>query len=662
MWSVELAGIDIADETTDYSYDLVGNLAMQVTEWNHIVTEYEYDDMNRLTQTMDYVDSNDNRILDDMSEQTLAQFDYSYLADGNRSQAVETDDLGDVTTITWEYDGLNRLTSETSDSTNDDRDYSDQFTYDLSSNRLSQVHTTLSNVVDTVYFYDANDRLLAQVKDDTTDNTQDSYTEYAYDHTNQTGKTIREGTDNTGNITSSVTYTYDESGRMTKVETDSDGDGSINSTVTYTYVTSNARVTETTSDGTTTSTKTFLIDPQNATGYAKQIEESVDGTLSRTYLIGHTILAQCDAINGLLSFIQDGHGNTRALANAVAAIVQRFTFDAFGTTLTAGNYTTADNAFTSWLNPDGAYSIATGLTNHIERWRRGARFLSLDSFAGSTSDPISLHKYLYANGNPVMGIDPSGLYAKDVHFYFNYYLARYLGLNQATSFTHNGTVYNRAYMIAWMAQRVDDDSTTTPMTKSGVTRSRFHFPESWYSDVTQENDPNVYGYINYYAQIGSLEDFGILLHIYQDTYAHQGFGSSKGHWYTYSPDIPYKHTKRDKRMAESVYNLMSSFASGMGIVTPSGRSFDDFWSRVEKTLFFKSNDEATRVTAWRIFILNDSITHENVLCRYVGSNTVDSWVSAFRTHANKVPVWKDIRPAYSYGGRPYVGNFGLGTF
>lgn len=60
---------------------------MQVTEWNHLVSDYEYDEMNRLTNLIHFVDSNDDRILDAMSEQTRAQFDYSYLADGTRSQA-----------------------------------------------------------------------------------------------------------------------------------------------------------------------------------------------------------------------------------------------------------------------------------------------------------------------------------------------------------------------------------------------------------------------------------------------------------------------------------------------------------------------------------------------------------------------------------------------
>lgn len=36
------------------------------------------------------------------------------------------------------------------------------------------------------------------------------------------------------------------------------------------------------------------------------------------------------------------------------------------------------------------------------------RFISQDTYQGSTADPDSLHKYLYVNSNPVMYSDPNG--------------------------------------------------------------------------------------------------------------------------------------------------------------------------------------------------------------------------------------------------------------
>ena len=138
------------------------------------------------------------------------------------------------------------------------------------------------------------------------------------------------------------------------------------------------------------------------------MEEKVSGSVTKTYTLGHDVLTQQDSTNGILHFLYDGHGSTRALLNASAAIAtnQVFNYDAFG------NRLDANTALTSLLY-SGEQTDATGMQYLRARYYNPATgtFNRLDPYAGNMNDPQSLHKYLYAHANPIMGIDPTGMWS-----------------------------------------------------------------------------------------------------------------------------------------------------------------------------------------------------------------------------------------------------------
>ena len=103
--------------------------------------------------------------------------------------------------------------------------------------------------------------------------------------------------------------------------------------------------------------------------------------------------------------VYDGHGNVRALTDAKGTITDNYSYDAYGNLLQAEGKTKND-----FLYIGEQYNASTGLYYLRARYMNPSTgtFISMDSYQGSIYDPVTLHKYLYANANPVMYTDPTG--------------------------------------------------------------------------------------------------------------------------------------------------------------------------------------------------------------------------------------------------------------
>jgi RHS repeat-associated protein len=153
----------------------------------------------------------------------------------------------------------------------------------------------------------------------------------------------------------------------------------------------------------------YLVDDRNLTGYAEVVEEhqSVNGgaaTLTAVYTHGLDLIAQRRS-GSVRYFSYDGHGSTRLLTDASGAVTDTYLYDAYGTLLastgsTPNNYLYCGEQF----DPDlGMYYLRARFYQP-----QTGRFWTMDSWEGTQTDPLSLHKYLYAHNNPVMMVDPSG--------------------------------------------------------------------------------------------------------------------------------------------------------------------------------------------------------------------------------------------------------------
>ena len=327
---------------------------------NGFTTTYEYDLLNRLICEKT-VDNKDN---------VVVQYVYTLGAAGERKSVTELD-----RTVEYSYDSLYRLTSETI--TEGEKVTGYTYAYDNVSNRILKTE----NGAETAYVYNALNQLVS-----------DSETSYEYDLNGNLVRVI-------GSAQSAL-YEYNAENKLVRA-TVQNGVLVIEESYTYDYEGNRTSKTTHRSDGVTEYVK-YLNDNSSLTNVLAEIDS--EGSVQAYYTIGADLISQ-ERDGNVSVYLYDGHGSVVGLANENGKVTDTYAYDAFGNLISSTGSTENNYRYCG-----EQFNETTGLYYLRARYMDTStgRFISQDSYQGSISDPISLHKYLYANANPVMYSDPSG--------------------------------------------------------------------------------------------------------------------------------------------------------------------------------------------------------------------------------------------------------------
>jgi RHS repeat-associated protein len=344
--------------TATYVYDSAGNL-VTATYPNGFQTTFTYDQLSRINAVSTPVSS----------------YTYQLGPTGIRTGATE----GNGRSLTWNYDGIYRLTNETI-SNDPANNGSASYGLDPVGNRLSAV-SSLTSINSGSWTYNPDDEISSE-----------SY-------------------DPNGNVISAggYTMTYDAENHLISKT----GNGKV---ITMVYDAFGNRVSKTVNGVTT---QYLVEDDVNPTGLPQVFEELVNGVVTRQYTYGLQRISEnlSPTVTGTSTWTPsfygyDGAGSVRQLTNSTGQVTDEYEYDAFGNSFTKQG-TTPNN----FMYRGEQYDSDLGLYYLRARYYNPntGRFVSLDpkehspyEFGRKPLNPARLHKYLYAGGDPVNRIDPTG--------------------------------------------------------------------------------------------------------------------------------------------------------------------------------------------------------------------------------------------------------------
>ncbi|WP_245742771.1 polymorphic toxin-type HINT domain-containing protein [Fontibacillus panacisegetis] len=191
-----------------------------------------------------------------------------------------------------------------------------------------------------------------------------------------------------------VSYQYDEWDRLTKVNL------ANGASVEYKYNGDNLLVER--KEGTVITRYYYDGQVIIAEGTVKA-DGSTD--LKTSYLYGHSLMMSEDASDNKGYYLSNGHGDVVEICDSAGNILNQYTYDIWGNTLTA-----SENVHNLFRYSGEYWDKSTNLQYLRARWYDPSigRFIGEDTYEGQINNPLSLNLYTYVSNNPLKYVDPSG--------------------------------------------------------------------------------------------------------------------------------------------------------------------------------------------------------------------------------------------------------------